>query len=126
MLGDIIADSRATSPGIRTTNQQRQQFHRMTPMARPTAPRRSRTALRPHDPTTGEEIEREQVVKGYEYQRGQFVTFTPEELKALDVQRLAGHRPREVTSCAVNSIPSTSTARIIFIPMARSRSKRFG
>jgi hypothetical protein len=26
------------------------------------------------------------VVKGYEYGRGQFVTFTPEELKALDVE----------------------------------------
>jgi len=25
-------------------------------------------------------------VKGYEYGRGQFVTFTPEELKALDVE----------------------------------------
>jgi len=27
-----------------------------------------------------------EVVKGYEYDRGQFVTFTPEELKALDVE----------------------------------------
>ena len=26
------------------------------------------------------------MVKGYEYQRGQFVTFTAEELKALDVE----------------------------------------
>ena len=26
------------------------------------------------------------MVKGYEYERGQFVTFTPEELKALDVE----------------------------------------
>jgi DNA end-binding protein Ku len=46
----------------------------------------SRIALRPHDPSSGEEIEREQVIKGYEYQRGQFVTFTAEELKALDVE----------------------------------------
>jgi DNA end-binding protein Ku len=46
----------------------------------------SRIALRPHDPGTGEEIERGQVVKGYEYQCGQFVTFTAEELKALDVE----------------------------------------
>src|SRR5690348_15165219 len=36
----------------------------------------SRISLRPHDPSTGEEIEREEVVKGYEYQRGQFITFT--------------------------------------------------
>src|SRR6516225_6794707 len=46
----------------------------------------TRVALRPHDPHTGEEIDREEVVKGYEYERGQFVTFTAEELKALDVE----------------------------------------
>ena len=46
----------------------------------------SRVSLRPHDPESGEEIERDEVVKGYEYERGQFVTFTPEELKALDVE----------------------------------------
>jgi hypothetical protein len=46
----------------------------------------TRISLRPHDPSTGEEIEREEVVKGYEYQRGQSVTFTAEELKALDVE----------------------------------------
>jgi DNA end-binding protein Ku len=46
----------------------------------------TRISLRPHDPSTGEEIEREEVVKGYEYQHGQFVTFTAEELKALDVE----------------------------------------
>ena len=40
----------------------------------------------PHDPHTGEEIGREVVAKGYEYERGQFVTFTAEELKALDVE----------------------------------------
>jgi len=54
--------------------------------ARPEPPSPARVALRPHDPHTGEEIEREEVVKGYEYERGQFVTFTPEELKALDVE----------------------------------------
>jgi DNA end-binding protein Ku len=46
----------------------------------------TRIALRPHDPGTGEEIDTREVVKGYEYGRGQFVTFTPEELKALDVE----------------------------------------
>ena len=46
----------------------------------------TRIALRPHDPTTGVEIERDEVVKGYEFERGQFVTFTPDELKALDVE----------------------------------------
>jgi DNA end-binding protein Ku len=46
----------------------------------------TRVALRPHDPGTGEEIDKGEVVKGYEYSRGQFVTFTPEELKALDLE----------------------------------------
>src|SRR5207248_1520435 len=42
--------------------------------------------LRPHDPGTGEEINKREVVKGYEYSRGQFLTFTAEEMKALDVE----------------------------------------
>src|SRR6202023_200585 len=46
----------------------------------------TRITLRPHDPGTGEEVEKEEVVKGYEYQRGQFVTLTPNELNALDVE----------------------------------------
>jgi DNA end-binding protein Ku len=46
----------------------------------------TRITLRPHDPTTGEEIEKSDVVKGYEYGRGQFITFTKDELKALDVE----------------------------------------
>jgi DNA end-binding protein Ku len=50
------------------------------------SPAATRIALRPYDPGTGEEIEKAEVVKGYEYGRGQFVTFTDEELKALDVE----------------------------------------
>src|SRR6516165_8642543 len=46
----------------------------------------TRIALRPHDPGTGEEIDKREIAKGYEYGRGQFVTLTPEELKALDVE----------------------------------------
>ncbi len=46
----------------------------------------TRVALHPHDPHTGEEIERDEVVKGYEYERGRFVTVTADELKALDVE----------------------------------------
>jgi non-homologous end joining protein Ku len=36
----------------------------------------TRIALRPHDPSTGEEVEKEEIVKGYEFERGQFVAFT--------------------------------------------------
>ena len=46
----------------------------------------TRIALRPHDPSTSGEIDKSQVVKGYEYGRNQFVTFSAEELKALDVE----------------------------------------
>jgi DNA end-binding protein Ku len=46
----------------------------------------TRISLRPHDPSTGEEVEKEEVVRGYEYERGQYVTFTPDELKALDLE----------------------------------------
>ena len=46
----------------------------------------SRITLRPHDPTTGEEVEMEAVARGYEYERGQYVTFTPDELRALDLE----------------------------------------
>ncbi|HWN76537.1 MAG TPA: Ku protein, partial [Bradyrhizobium sp.] len=49
-------------------------------------PAATRITLRPHDPRTGEEIENREVVKGYEYSRGQFLTVTAEELKALDVE----------------------------------------
>jgi DNA end-binding protein Ku len=46
----------------------------------------TRITLRPHDPTSGEEIEKSEVVKGYEYGRGQFITFSAEELKALELE----------------------------------------
>jgi DNA end-binding protein Ku len=35
-------------------------------------------------PTDGEKVEREDIVKGYEFAKDQYVTFTPEELKALE------------------------------------------
>src|ERR1700738_1948900 len=41
----------------------------------------TRITLRPHDPSTGEEVEKEEIVRGYEYERGQYITFTPEQLK---------------------------------------------
>ena len=46
----------------------------------------SRIALQPISRDTGETIAREQVVKGYEVERGHYVTFTPSALKALDVE----------------------------------------
>ena len=60
------------------------------------SPAATRVTLRPHDPATGDEIDKRRVVKGYEYARGEFVTFTAEELKALDVEKLKGDRFGEV------------------------------
>jgi DNA end-binding protein Ku len=57
-----------------------------TPDDRVEAAAATRIALRPHDPYTGEEIERDEVLKGYEYERGHFVTLTNDELKGLDLE----------------------------------------
>jgi DNA end-binding protein Ku len=46
----------------------------------------TRIALRPVDRDSGETIEPDELVKGYEFERGQFVTFSPRELKALDIE----------------------------------------
>jgi Ku70/Ku80 beta-barrel domain len=81
--------------------------------------------LRPHDPSTGEEVEKEKVVEGYEYERGQFVTFTPNELKALDVER-SKVIDLEMFVPPAKSTRSTSIALITSIPTARWRSRRLG
>jgi hypothetical protein len=71
--------------------------------------------LRPHDPQTGREIERDEVRKGYEFERGQFVTFTATELNALDVEssraidlttfRAAGRCRPDLLQCRVLRVP---------------------
>ncbi|HXC90523.1 MAG TPA: Ku protein, partial [Stellaceae bacterium] len=38
------------------------------------------------DSKTGEELSRDQIVKGFEYERGRFVTITDEELKDLQIE----------------------------------------
>jgi DNA end-binding protein Ku len=38
-------------------------------------------------PSTGEVVDRKQLVKGYEYSRGQFVVFSEDELKAVESKR---------------------------------------
>ena len=36
------------------------------------------------DAQSGEKVDKAEMIKGYEFSKGQYVTFTPEELKALD------------------------------------------
>jgi DNA end-binding protein Ku len=83
----------------------------------------TRIALRPHDPGTGEEIDKREIVKGYEYGRGQFVTLTPEELKALDVEARRSSISKSLRRGAT-WIRSISTPHTTFIQTAQSRSKR--
>jgi non-homologous end joining protein Ku len=56
----------------------------------------TRIALRPVARDTGEAIEREEVRKGYEYDSGQFVTFTSEELKAARHRVVTYDRPEHL------------------------------
>ena len=106
LAGDVTHETAALAPGVATGGRERTRCGRVGSRSRRAgrsavntvaraAGRGGRTdqggtatriALRPHDPGTGEAIEKSQVVKGYEYNRGQFVTFSAEELKALDVE----------------------------------------
>ena len=79
-----VEDEEKEEQPYRPAAQSFSQDVRADALAQPPSP--TRVALHPHDPHTGEEIEREEVVKGYEYERGRFVTFTADELKALDVE----------------------------------------
>ena len=56
----------------------------------------TRITLRPHDPSTGEEVEKEDVVRGYEYQRGHYVTFTAGRVEGARFGKFQGHRPGDV------------------------------
>ncbi|MBV9826275.1 MAG: Ku protein [Alphaproteobacteria bacterium] len=46
----------------------------------------TRIALQPVDRNTGEMLDNSEVTRGYEYDRGHFVTLTPQELKSLDLE----------------------------------------
>ncbi len=46
------------------------------------------------DSQTGEVVDRDQIVKGYEYERGRYVTIDDDELKALQIESVEDHRPR--------------------------------
>jgi DNA end-binding protein Ku len=46
----------------------------------------SRIAMKPSDPTTGEEVSRSDLVKGYEIDKGLYVTVTEDELRDLKVE----------------------------------------
>jgi hypothetical protein len=56
----------------------------------------TRIALRPVDCDIGEMIERKEVVKGDEFDRGQFVTFHARRAEGPRRRELAHHRPDDL------------------------------
>jgi DNA end-binding protein Ku len=64
-------------PGVTAANEIH--FHNLNPRTH------NRIALRPHDPESGDEVPKEQLVKGYEYEKGQFVVLEKPELDAVKV-----------------------------------------
>lgn len=62
-----------------TTTAQRIALHEINPDTG------HRINLRPHEPETGREVPKDQIVKGYEYERGRFLEFKEDELDELRV-----------------------------------------
>jgi DNA end-binding protein Ku len=46
----------------------------------------SRVSMRPHDAETGEELERSELVRGYEFSKGRYIVLTENELKVIDLE----------------------------------------
>lgn len=63
-----------------TTRANRVSFHNLDPATR------NRVQMRPHDAETGEEVARDHLVKGYEFEKGRFVLVENEELDALQIE----------------------------------------
>jgi DNA end-binding protein Ku len=42
--------------------------------------------MRPHDAETGEELERSELVRGYEFSKGRYIVLTENELEAIDLE----------------------------------------
>ncbi len=63
-----------------TTRSERVSFHLLNPKTH------NRIELRPHDPETDEEIPRDQLVRGYEFDKGRYVVVDQPEIDALRIE----------------------------------------
>ncbi len=63
-----------------TTRSERVSFHLLNPKTR------NRIELRPHDSATDEEIPRDQLVRGYEFDKGRYVVVDQDEIDALRIE----------------------------------------
>jgi DNA end-binding protein Ku len=62
-----------------TSKAGRVSFHNLNPRTE------HRINLRPHDPETGEEVAKEDIVKGYEVEKGRFVVLEEDEIDAVRI-----------------------------------------
>lgn len=63
-----------------TTRSERVSFHLLNPKTH------NRIELRPHDPETDQEIPRDQLVRGYEFDKGRYVVVDQSEIDALRIE----------------------------------------
>ena len=63
-----------------TSRSQRISLHMLNPRTH------NRVKMHPHDAGTGEELERSELVRGYEFSKGRYVILTENELEAIDIQ----------------------------------------
>lgn len=62
-----------------TSRSERVSFHLLNPKSH------NRVVMRPHDAATGQELERSELVRGYEFSKGQYVVVTESELDAIEI-----------------------------------------
>jgi DNA end-binding protein Ku len=63
-----------------TTRSERVSFHLLNPKTH------NRIELRPHDPETEEELPRNELVRGYEFDKGRYVVVDDKEIEALRIE----------------------------------------
>ena len=63
-----------------TSRSERISLHLLNPKTR------SRVNMRAHDAETGQELERSELVRGYEFSKGQYVILAENELEAFDIE----------------------------------------
>ncbi len=63
-----------------TSQSERISFHLLNPKTH------TRVSMRPHDAETDQQLERSELVRGYEFSKGRYVIVTEEELEAIEIE----------------------------------------
>jgi len=82
--GKVISAFHSFSCPIRlypaTSQSERISFHLLNPKTH------TRVSMRPHDAETDQQLERSELVRGYEFSKGRYVIVTEEELEAIEIE----------------------------------------